>query len=152
MNLKRNKLDFRFLNLSDIDRILDIERSNSNPWTRESYQFEIEKSSHSRNIALCINEEIIAYCVAWMILDELHIGQITVDPNYRRNGFAEKLLLRLFKELKGYRSCHLEVSADNHAGKMLYKKLGFQEKAVRKRYYKDGSDAILMEKDIQGIT
>jgi [ribosomal protein S18]-alanine N-acetyltransferase len=152
MNLKKNKPTFINLKSEDIDRILEIERYNTNAWTKESFKFEIEKSSHSKNIGLCINDDIIAYCVAWMILDELHIGQITVDPDYRRNGYAEMILKKLFSEFKEYRSCHLEVSSVNTAAIRLYKKFGFEEKAVRKRYYKDGTDAILMEKDLRGIT
>lgn len=152
MTLENRNIYIRDLSSQDIERIMEIETGNENSWSRESFLFEFEKSSHSRNIALCINGLIVAYCVAWVILDEVHIGQITVDKGHRRQGNAEKLLNYLFYEYQSLRSFHLEVSKKNYTALSLYKKMGFKEKAIRKNYYKDGSDAVLMEKELQGIT
>ena len=44
---------------------------------------------------------------------------------------------------------NLEVSKLNSKAILLYKKLGFKENGVRKKYYSDGSDAILYKMDIE---
>ncbi len=42
----------------------------------------------------------------------------------------------------------MEVSVKNIPARGLYEKLGFRKVGIRKRYYPDGSDAILMEKEL----
>jgi ribosomal-protein-alanine N-acetyltransferase len=53
----------------------------------------------------------------------------------------------LIKELlsSGVKRVLLEVSEKNEPAKRVYEKAGFKPTGVRKNYYPDGSDAILME-------
>jgi len=91
---------------------------------------------------------IIAYLSAQLIFDEAHIGNVAVLPDYRRRGLATKLLKHLFKRCAkaGINNFTLEVSVSNTAAIGLYAAHGFEEKGLRKRYYKNGDDALIMWK------
>jgi ribosomal-protein-alanine N-acetyltransferase len=93
---------------------------------------------------------VIGMIVAWLIVDEVHIATLAVQPEYRKLHIAQQLLIRILTD--GYRSgavkAFLEVRKSNLAARSLYKKFGFVESGVRKRYYQDnGEDAVLMNLD-----
>lgn len=78
---------------------------------------------------------------------ELEILRLGVIAKCRRQGIGEKLLESL-EELAGKRDIILEVNCENFPAIELYKKKGFINYAVRKRYYPDGKDAILMRREV----
>lgn len=80
------------------------------------------------------------------VLDEAEILTICVDPDTRRSGLGGALLDAAIAEVtnQGAKTIHLDVSTQNQAAQALYQGRGFAETARRKRYYGDGSDAILM--------
>lgn len=83
--------------------------------------------------------------------DELHILEIAVQPEYRRQGVASLLLGELVKHhgKLGARKALLEYRAvDSQTSGALYRKMGFVEVGRRKKYYKDGQDAVLMDKQL----
>ena len=83
----------------------------------------------------------------WAIVDEGHITNIAVHPNFREKGVGTILLQSLIDHSKdwGCNSLTLEVRASNDAAKGLYKKFGFLEEGIRKNYYSDNEeDAIIM--------
>ena len=82
----------------------------------------------------------------WFVLDEAHIVIIASRPSERRRGVGELLLINCLESaLQRYsRIVSLEVRASNKAARSLYRKYGFQDAGVRKRYYAGGEDAIIM--------
>ena len=90
-----------------------------------------------------------AYLVAWRVEDELHIGNLAVHPDYRRQGLGTELLARLFSAYPSVRMVWLEVRISNTAAQNLYMKLGFRQISIRKNYYQvEKEDAIIMVKDL----
>lgn len=89
-----------------------------------------------------------------MIADELQILDLAVHPSYRRQGHGQCLLKTLLQNAKraGCNIATLEVSKDNTAAIHLYKRFGFGTVHVRKAYYKDDSDALLLNVAIDGST
>lgn len=91
-----------------------------------------------------------AFAVYRCVMDECELLLIGVAPEIRRTGTASALITIIEKEIK--KQCinkiFLEVSAINIPAINLYKKLGYSEIGIRKKYYEDGSDAILMAKEI----
>ncbi len=73
--------------------------------------------------------------------DVLDLQRIAVVPRERRRGVARALL-----EHAPQGRMLLEVSADNEAALAFYGREGFTEIDRRRRYYRDGSDAIVMER------
>ena len=81
--------------------------------------------------------------------DELQIIDVYVQPEYRRQGLAEKTLRELFTENKRLASAYLEVRASNQAALNLYLKLGFKKTGLRKGYYNNPpEDAALLRKGL----
>ena len=79
-----------------------------------------------------------------VILDEAEILTIATAPELRRRGVAEALLQAARAEA-GRRKASallLDVARDNTPARAFYEKAGFEERGVRRRYYKSGADAL----------
>ncbi len=75
------------------------------------------------------------------------IQTIAVAPDSRREGLGRTIVRTLINEAikRGATEVFLEVRADNPGAENLYLSLGFDQIAVRKRYYQpDNVDAIVM--------
>ncbi|AGX41587.1 ribosomal protein S18-alanine N-acetyltransferase [Clostridium saccharobutylicum] len=131
----------------DIDGVLDISSlSFSLPWSKESYIQELNNPIAHYFVARC-DDIVVGFVGTWIILDESHITNIAVHPNYRTQGIASKLLdeLLTYCKSKGCIAYTLEVRASNENAQKLYLKHGFKKDGVRKGYYEDNKeDAILM--------
>jgi ribosomal-protein-alanine N-acetyltransferase len=73
------------------------------------------------------------------------IASIGVDPGFRRRGIGEALLERCEHDLDTSR-IRLALRPSNHGAKQLYLKAGYSERDRWKRYYRNGEDAVVMEK------
>ena len=76
---------------------------------------------------------------------------IVVRKKYRKKGIGKELLEKLisFSKEKNFELINLEVNSKNEPAINLYKKFGFKEVGLRKKYYNNIDDAILMEKNIK---
>ncbi len=113
-------------------------------WSAAQWQTELAAESRP---GLGIWEEggLVAMACGWMILEELHITLVAVDPLRRRQGLGA-LVLQALLELgrsHGARHATLEVSTANAPALALYAAAGFQEAGVRRRYYRNGEDALI---------
>jgi len=86
-----------------------------------------------------------AMACGWLILDELHITVVAVDPACRRRGLGRDVLEELLAhgQRAGARHATLEVAAPNGAARGLYAAAGFQEAGIRRAYYRNGDDALI---------
>lgn len=83
----------------------------------------------------------------WFVLDECHLVIIATRLEERRRGAGELMLIGAVKAALARRSrvITLEVRASNEAAKALYRKYGFEDAGLRKRYYSDNNeDAVIM--------
>lgn len=93
---------------------------------------------------------ILGYAGMWLMLDEAHVTTIGVRRTGRGHGLGEVLLLRLVEEAleMGAQRVTLEVRVSNMVAQNLYRKYGFREEGIRRRYYSDnGEDALIMTTD-----
>jgi ribosomal-protein-alanine N-acetyltransferase len=124
---------------ADIDAIVGLEaESFTNPWPRETLVWELRNSDVTQVYVLRDDEgKTVAFCVCWVIFDELHINTLAVAPAGRRTGLATFLLRQVMAEAAraGARKATLEVRASNTAALGLYSGLGFHVAAQRPRYY-----------------
>ncbi|XXM71993.1 ribosomal protein S18-alanine N-acetyltransferase [Lysinibacillus sphaericus] len=141
-------MEIRFMTVDDLDAVMEIEhRSFSIPWTREAFYNEIEQNHLSTYLVVEDGECIAGYCGVWLVMDEAHITNVAVLPDYRGKGLGEALMKRIMEIAKevGARVMTLEVRVSNEAAKGLYRKMGFQDGGIRKRYYSDNQeDALVM--------
>jgi [ribosomal protein S18]-alanine N-acetyltransferase len=89
----------------------------------------------------------IGFAGLWLMVDEAHITTIALHPRYRGRGLGELMLSSLIQIAYNIsaRSVTLEVRVTNHVAQNLYRKYGFQEAGVRRRYYSDNNeDALIM--------
>lgn len=79
--------------------------------------------------------------------NELEIIDIVVTPDKRRLGVASRLFDDMIKANPDAKSIYLDVRPENSAARAFYEGLGFKQINIRKKYYSDGEDAIVMVKD-----
>jgi ribosomal-protein-alanine N-acetyltransferase len=87
-----------------------------------------------------------SYLVASKVCDEAEIERIAVLEEYRGQGLGHQILGFALEKLKatGATRFFLEVRADNKAAIRLYEGCGFVSNGLRRGYYDDGQDAVLM--------
>ena len=90
---------------------------------------------------------IVAYIIFWLVADEVHLHNLAVKNEFRRQGLAFNMM-DVMKEIAGtsgdYRQT-LEVRESNHEAIKLYRKCGFVVKGKRPHYYTDThEDALIM--------
>lgn len=143
-----NGFIFRMMVEDDIDDIVKIEQASfTSPWKRESFENELRLNKFALYIVVEDEHGVFGYCGVWIILDEAHITNIALLPKYRGKKIGEALLRKVMEiaKAKGAKTMTLEVRVSNHIAQSLYRKLGFQEGAIRKNYYEDNQeDAIVM--------
>ncbi|MFD2444212.1 ribosomal protein S18-alanine N-acetyltransferase [Bacillus sp. CGMCC 1.16607] len=143
-----DSLLFRFMQEEDIDQIVNIEKlSFAVPWSKESFYNELHNNQFAKYVVLEENEKIIGYCGVWMIVDEAHITNIAVLPEYRGRNLGDALLAKVMETVKemGAKTVTLEVRVSNTVAQNLYRKYGFKNGGIRKNYYSDNlEDALVM--------
>lgn len=127
----------RDMTLADLDAIWLIEKSvHTVPWTRGNF----EDGLQSRNIAkvYTVKNKIIGYAVLMLAVDEAQLLNISIAPQYQRQGFGMRLLseLKNLMHQQGMRRILLEVRRSNKAARGLYQAAGFVKIGVRRGYYK----------------
>ncbi|KFZ42577.1 ribosomal protein S18-alanine N-acetyltransferase [Anoxybacillus sp. ST70] len=136
------------MTLQDLDRIVEIEQlSFTLPWSRSSFYQELTNNRYARYIVMEHDGQIIGYCGMWLVMDEAHITNIAVLPEFRGKKLGEALMkqaMALARE-EGAQTMTLEVRVSNTVAQSLYRKLGFLNGGIRKRYYSDNQeDALVM--------
>ncbi len=86
--------------------------------------------------------------LARVAADEAEILTLGVMPETRRQGIARRLLAgaEILTREAGAITMFLEVSHHNPAAIALYHSAGYAQVGRRKRYYHDGSDALVLRK------
>jgi ribosomal-protein-alanine N-acetyltransferase len=119
------------------------------PWTMGSF-VEIMSFSDECWVALA-DRQVAGYLVTQWVVDEIHILNVAVDGARHRQGIGIQLMNFILKRgaSRGMRDVFLEVRVSNAPAIALYERLGFEQLTVRKRYYNDGEDAIVMHRRLE---
>lgn len=141
-------VQFRMMTVDDIEQVYNVEiNSFTLPWSKEAFLNEMTTNQHAKYIVMELGNQLIGYCGMWIILDESHITNIAVLPEYRGKKYGDALMKQVFEFNRslGVRSITLEVRITNEVAQGLYKKYGFKTGGVRKNYYADNhEDALVM--------
>jgi ribosomal-protein-alanine N-acetyltransferase len=140
---------FQPLTLADLDTVLDVEkRAYSHPWTRGNFTDAMASGYQAQ--LLMADEHLLGYFVAMMGVDEVHLLNITVAPEFQGQGWARMLLeaLALWARGQGAQWLWLEVRMSNLRAQSIYLAQGFRRVGERKRYYPaaagEREDAVVM--------
>ena len=139
------------MTIRDVDAVHEIEKlCFAIPWSRESFLQEVTENACARYLVVREDGVPIAYAGMWLVLGEAHITNIAVRPDRRGRGYGElvtRSLIQLAADT-GMTWMTLEVRRSNTVAQSLYKKLGFVETGLRRRYYADNNeDALIMAKE-----
>jgi ribosomal-protein-alanine N-acetyltransferase len=151
-------LRFRNAREPDLPRLHEIERAaHLHPWSEEQLRREL---SHAYSTVLCAEAgpegegqgedaggaQVAGFIVFWLIHDEMHVLDVVTAPEARRTGVGRALMLEALAEAtrRGAARSLLEVRRSNAPAIALYRSLGYLHDTVRRGYYQDGEDAVLM--------
>jgi ribosomal-protein-alanine N-acetyltransferase len=122
--------------------------SHPRPWSRNVFVSELDqmrRGSRHYLVARC-GRELVGYAGLWFTDDEAHVTNVAVRSDQRRTGVASQLMLAL-ADVAIDRECSawtLEVRVSGTGAQELYRRFGFAPAGVRKRYYENSEDAIVM--------
>jgi ribosomal-protein-alanine N-acetyltransferase len=130
---------------ADLEACLALDAASAGGfWSAEQWRRELQEEDRP-GLGLRREGVLEAMACGWLILDELHITLVAVDPRRRRLGLGRRVLEGLLHtgSLLGAERATLEVAAGNAAALALYDRCGFRTAGVRRHYYRDGSDALI---------
>jgi ribosomal-protein-alanine N-acetyltransferase len=134
------------LSESDIDKIIELYGQDfSDGWNKAQFL-----SSFQGGRFLCLGafdgEKLVGAISLTLGLDDADIESVFTSVDYRRNGVADTLVGAALDKVKqlNLNKVLLEVRKTNESAKSLYFKHGFKEISVRKKYYPDGEDALIL--------
>ena len=142
------ELTVRPFEMTDLSALLEVEQNAfQKPWTRELFLGDLE-SDTARYFVAEADGRIVGYAGSRLIADEVHIANIAVHSDYRKQGIGRALLARLLEQTKkeGATFFTLEVRRSNLPAQTLYQSQGFAVAGERKNYYGD-EDALIMIKE-----
>ncbi len=116
------------------------------PWTASLFAGEIAQRDTRTYVVARVGSTVVGYAGQLYNFSDAHITNVAVDPRWHRRGIATRLLLTLTRQALA-RRCHnltLEVRVSNHGAQQLYRRFGFAPAGVRRKYYENVEDAIVM--------
>ena len=128
-----------------LEACLDLDQAALNGfWSPDQWRRELA-DDRRLCFGLSEGEALIGVACGWLVVDELHITVVAVDPRHRRRGHARALLQALLQRARQDGAVHatLEVASDNEAALNLYGRCGFRSAGCREGYYRDGRDALI---------
>lgn len=146
-----DNIEISRMTVSDLNEIEDILFSDFDDfWNINTFKSEL-LNPNSKYIVAKINNKIVGYAGIWKAVDDVHITNIVTTKNLRRQNIGSILLSNLIEMAKaenGITSITLEVNCNNLPAKKLYEKSGFEVVGLRKKYYNNTDDAIIMTKEL----
>jgi ribosomal-protein-alanine N-acetyltransferase len=133
---------------SEVDAVLAVEQcAYPFPWTRGNFTDSLASGYSAWTCR--IEGTLVGYAVMMLVLDEAHLLNLTVAPEWQRRGHGSAVLCHLFAVARthGAKRMFLEVRPSNASGQGLYRKLGFETIGRRRGYYPAGAvreDAVVM--------
>ena len=142
-------ISIKHLNEKDIDLCYELDSSTISLWSKKQWANELKKEG-TKVFGLLLSNLLIGICVLNVVLDEAQINFFVVNKKYRKKGFGSYLMSYLIKQCEKLKinKLFLEVSHTNIAADKFYSRFDFSTVGIRRKYYKDGSDAYLKEKKI----
>ena len=134
---------------ADTKAVAEIEaRSFPDPWSERMLSESLDVPAF-KGFVYEDGGEIIGY-IGFILPEDAEIALIAVREDRRRGGIGEKLLMHALEQAKegGAKNVFLEVRQSNYAARALYEKNGFVPVYVRKRYYLNGEDALVMVRSL----
>ncbi|MFI6505233.1 ribosomal protein S18-alanine N-acetyltransferase [Nonomuraea typhae] len=141
---------------ADLPAVMVIERTTfpRDAWSEGMMRGELADQPRTRHyvVAVLDDERIVGYAGLAAAGDQADVQTIAVLHDHQSRGIGSAMLTELLGEARrrGAREIFLEVRSDNPRAKAVYERFGFEEIGVRRRYYDDGTDAVMMRRKLDG--
>ena len=145
MQIKINKM-----NIDDLNKISPVLLKEFDDfWNYNIFKSELE-NENSKYVVAKNNDEIVGFACIWISIDEAHVTNIVTKKDLRKNGIGSTLLEELINLSKNLNlvSITLEVNENNLDAIKLYEKFGFEKLGIRKKYYNNTDNALIMTKKL----
>lgn len=144
-------IEIRKMELTDLEQIEDILESDFDDfWNASIFKQELQNENSYYLVAI-LDGEVVGFAGYMLILDEADITNVVVRKDMRNRGIATKLLERLLDLIEPMSKIELitlEVNENNEPAIKLYEKFGFNQEGLRKNYYKDHQNALILSKKL----
>jgi len=144
----------RPMGVPDLDRVVEVEvRAYGFPWSRGNFQDSLA-AGYWAELLEDADGALIGYWLAMPAVDEVHLLNLTVDPDHQGQGHARAMLDRLESRCRdaGLATLWLEVRSGNERARRLYEARGFTLRGLRRGYYPAAhsrrEDAVVMGLDV----
>lgn len=120
--------------------------SQQSPWSLQHFADELTNPVSTVDL-YWRGSELAGFLCCWLIAGELQVQNLVTSPVLRRAGIAARLMTHALHRAAqggGLTVSWLEVRVGNRPAIALYERFGFTPSAVRKAYYADGEDALIM--------
>ena len=141
-----NELIISKMTLSDFNALSDILISDFDDFWNENILKSELQNPFSTYIMAKLGNKIVGFAGMIDTIDQMEITNIVVKKDYRKNGIGNILLNKLISLAKENKKTKiiLEVNENNISAIKLYEKNGFKKCGLRKRYYNNTDNAIIM--------
>lgn len=145
-----NQVKILPLDVKNVDDVISIQNNlNIHILSKENILNDINNSNFKCIVAV-YEKEIIGY-ISFSYIFDIEIESVLVKSSYQRQGIGTLLLNYIFKFAKENKinNVFLEVRKSNIGAISLYRKLGFSNISIRKKYYENAEDALILKKEIK---
>ena len=130
--------------------LLEIEKISGQRFGNESWTKAQFESSYSLDSSIFLvafeKEKLVSFLIGQDTVDSINILLLATEKEFEKKGFAGALVKELAEKFKG-KKLWLEVKESNSCAIKFYQKNGFKPVYTRKKYYKDGENAIILERE-----
>ncbi|MFC7382623.1 ribosomal protein S18-alanine N-acetyltransferase [Sphaerisporangium rhizosphaerae] len=139
---------------NDLPAVLAIERSTFpfDAWSEGMLRGELADQPRTRHYIVAVAAgEVVGYAGLAAAGDQADVQTIAVNAGHQRAGIGSAMLRALLEEAgrRGATAVFLEVRADNPPAQAMYERFGFERIGLRREYYDDGTDAIMMMRKLE---
>lgn len=140
----------RNIEKNDIPRLVLLEEELLKETVGEEMLASELHNKFARFYVATYNDLVIGYLSCWMVEDTVDIINVVIDSKYQHQGFGQALFFQMEEEAK-LNNCNnimLEVKETNLNAIKFYQKQGYEQISIRKNYYQDHTNALIMKKVI----
>jgi ribosomal-protein-alanine N-acetyltransferase len=145
-------LVIREASAADLPGLADLEATAfADPWPPSLLAGELAHPASFLLVAASANGATPAgYASFRQAAGEAELLRVAVEPRLRGLGIARQLIAAGLDRLRagGARRCHLEVRPENTSALATYRALGFTAAGRRRAYYRDGTDALVLRREL----
>ena len=135
------------INYKEIHLCFELDSNTIALWSKEQWSNEFKKEG-VKVFGILTANIVVAIGVLQVVMDEAQINYFAVKKRFQRKGYGSRLMEYLICECEKLeiKKLLLEVSERNYSAEKFYNQFEFKTVGIRKKYYKDGSNAFLKEK------